>query len=171
MFKILSALATHYFFIHKSSICTTAKEICRLKYLSCWENMLITPLEHKDLNARGNSRHPQNRISRLCYCQFFGYHDFFLHVLFVLCLQHPCCELYITIHIGISIIIQYIYRAQSVTVFFFIPKRASRRMFCKHCAFHIMFGVSCTCNEANYLISYKCFMLYLCPHFSVQSYP
>lgn len=176
MFKILSALATHYFFIHKSSICTTAKK------MSCWATCLLQ-LHHNQTRehayntirtwrpkcTRQQQASSEQNLQVVLLSVFWL--SWFIFTCFV-CAVFAAPMLWIIYYNTYwNIYYNTVYTELSQSLFFFPPKRASRRMFCKHCAFHIMFGVSCTCNEANNLISYKCFMLYLCPHFSVQSYP
>lgn len=116
---ILPAPVTYWFYFfngdHESLICS-CKQMCRLIHLSYWAtcsaDSLITTKPEDVLVAC--MRTWRSRCTT-------GYPE----VLFVLYLQRLCCELYITIHIVIFIIIHYM--LSSISHFFFFLLEASQQ--------------------------------------------
>lgn len=155
----------------------------QIKHLSCWVTCLLQ-LHHNQTREHAyniirtwrpkctrQQQASSERESPGYVSQFFLF-SWFLFTCFV-CAVFAAPMLWIIYYTTYwNIYYNIVYTELSQSLFYLSQSEPAReRSISTICAFHKVFGVSCTCNEANNLISYKCFMLYLCPHFSVQSYP
>lgn len=167
------------YFLQPATLATRARNTPEKKcadWNTCSADSLITT-EPEDVRVacmrtwRWRRTATENRLRN---SRVFGYPEvFFPRVLFVPCLQHLCCELYITLYCNVYYNTLYVELNQSLVVVFFLTESepAGEGSVSTVCAFHTMSGVWSGRNEANDFISYKCFMLYLWPRFSVQSHP